>query len=496
MHYCGAMVKRLRRYPLKVESGVQFSLALPILVQAKLLGFFLLKKTPINTLCFFHIKCKKSNKKKEMVVFNMKNQKRGTIMDIFQICNYFNINAKGNRVISKGLINNSWEIIDEKGESYIVQEINSNVFKDVDSLMDNISRVTQHVRKKVKSEGGDVNREGLTLMPTNSLDKNGKEKYYYTNGTKYYRMYKCIKDASTYDQADEELLYQAGVGFGKFQRMLSDFPANTLHESIKDFHNTAERYNAFEKKLDYINIEYYHKAGKEIRTALKGFEYADKIMRPLREGKIPTRVVHNDTKLNNVMLDNKTHGAVCVIDLDTIMPGSILFDYGDAIRYCANNGAEDDRDLNNVSIDIKKFNAFTYGFLSQTASTLTNEELKLMCVAPAVLTYELGLRFLTDYLDGNKYFKCDPSRPDHNLERARAQFKLFEEFKKHEKDMDFSIHAIYNKCMKENAQKEAIKKQNEQKQVAKREKIQRLLTSDNVKLNPKQFIYNKSFLKS
>lgn len=369
-------------------------------------------------------------------------------MNIFQICKYFNITAKGNKVISKGLINNSWEVVDKSGDTYIVQEINANVFKNVDALMDNISRVTDHIRKQVEAEGGDVNREVLTLIPTNALDKNGKPKYYYTNGKQYYRAYKCIENATTYDQADDDLLFQAGVGFGKFQRMLSDFPADTLHESIKDFHNTPARYNTFEKKLDNLNFEFYHKAGKEIRAVLKGFEYVDKIMQPLRDKEIPTRVVHNDTKLNNVMLDNNTHEAVCVIDLDTIMPGSILFDYGDAIRYCVNTGAEDDPDLNNIGIDMKKFNSFTRGFLSQTASTLTPKELELMKSAPAVMTLELAIRFLSDYLDGNKYFKCDPNRPDHNLDRTKAQLKLYEEFRKHEKDMDKSIQKIYNECMR------------------------------------------------
>lgn len=373
---------------------------------------------------------------------NINNGEKG--MNIFDICSQFGITAVAKKVISKGLINSSWEVTDKAGKTYIVQGINNNVFKDVDGLMDNITRVTNHIREKVLLEGGDTSREVLELIPNVDTGKN----YINVNNKEYYRIYKCITNATTYDEANMQLLYQAGIGFGKFQKQLDDFPAESLTESIPNFHNTPKRFEAFEKKLEEVDFKTYSKAKAEIIKALKGYEYAKKIMEPLENGEIPTRVVHNDTKLNNVMLDNTTHKAVCVIDLDTIMPGSLLFDYGDAIRYCSNTGAEDEQDLSQVHLDPQKFMAFTHGFLQETHSSITTRELDLMAVAPAVLTYELALRFLTDYLDGNKYFKCDPARPEHNLERARAQLKLLDEFKANEKNMNKSIHHIFDMCEK------------------------------------------------
>ena len=367
-------------------------------------------------------------------------------MNVFEICKHFGITPVASKVISKGLINTSWEVADNNKNSYVVQGINTYVFKDVDGLMDNIARVTEHIRHKVEQEGGDVEREVLSLIPS---DDTGLNYWVSPKDEGVYRVYKCITNASTYDEANTQLLFQAGVGFGKFQRQLSDFDAASLKESIPDFHNTIARYAAFREQLQSINFSTYKKAREEITQAIRLKEYASKIMEPLLSGKIPTRVVHNDTKLNNVMLDDSTHKSVCVIDLDTIMPGSILFDYGDAIRYCANTGAEDELNMDNIKLDPKKFMSFTHGFLSETASTITKEELDLMSNAPIVLTYELGLRFLTDYLNGNKYFKCDPARPDHNLERARAQFKLCNEFVKHEPDMNRSIHDIYNTVIKQ-----------------------------------------------
>lgn len=374
-------------------------------------------------------------------------------MNIFEICAQFGINIVAKKVISKGLINSSWEVTDKTGKTYVVQGINHNVFKDVDGLMDNITRVTDHIRRKVEQEGGDKSREVLELIPCVQTDKN----YIKTEDNEYYRVYRCITSATTYDEASTQLLYQAGRGFGKFQKQLSDFPAETLSESIPNFHNTVKRFEAFEEKLKNVDSQTFYKAKDTIFQILKGYEYSKKIMEPLESGEIPTRVVHNDTKLNNVMLDNNTHKAVCVIDLDTIMPGSLLFDYGDAIRYCANTGAEDELNLKNVKVDPQKFMAFTHGFLKETYSSVTPKELELMSVAPTVLTYELALRFLTDYLDGNKYFKCDPARPEHNLERAKAQLKLFDEFKANEKNMSKSIHKIYDMCKNTESTKSHLK---------------------------------------
>jgi len=365
-------------------------------------------------------------------------------MNSFKIGGHFGIDVVAKKDIVKGLINNTCLVTAKNGKRYILQEINSNIFKNVDQLMNNIERVTDHIRRKNVMERSEMS----TLNIVKAGDKNYATIEDEIGKPHYYRMYEYIDNASSFDQANEELLYQAGVGFGDFQRQLADFPAEELYETIPDFHNTKARYQQF---IDaYKGGEILHKdpngmfkARKEIKYALDNQSYAGIIVDALESKKIPTRVVHNDTKLNNVMLDNNTQKPVCVIDLDTIMPGSLLYDYGDAIRYGANNGLEDDLDLDNVKLDMGKFKAFTDGFLKKTAQSLTTEELNLMSFAPIVLTYELGLRFLTDYLNGDKYFRCDSSRPDHNLERARAQFKLMDDMLKHLPEMKNIIDESY-----------------------------------------------------
>ena len=368
-------------------------------------------------------------------------------MTITELCNEFGIDPIAIKTVEKGLINSSSSVMDKNHKRYMLQEINHHVFKDVEGMMNNIVAVTDHIRTKTIANGGDVERCTLNLKSTND------GKYYVSfNDDKgnphYFRMYDYIENASTYDEADESLLYEAGVGFGKFQKDLADFPAETLVESIKDFHNTQKRYETFLNLVKKMEIEKRYselnEVFKEIQLAKEfGELLANAIMGPLNLGEIPVRVVHNDTKLNNVMLDDNTHKAVCAIDLDTIMPGSMLFDYGDAIRYCANTGAEDDVILSNVSMDMNKFKAFTKGYLSQTAESMTAKELELMSIAPIVLSYELGLRFLTDYIDGNKYFKCDSSRPQHNLERARAQFTLMQDMMQKQNQMQNYINHCY-----------------------------------------------------
>lgn len=371
-------------------------------------------------------------------------------MNAFNICSQFGIEIVAKKDIVKGLINNTCLVTTKNGQKYILQEINTNVFKDVDKLMQNIDTVTTHIRKKVRNEGNS-HKGTLSLLKTpdnrsyvTANDAEGK--------AHYYRMYDYIENATSFDQANEELLYQAGVGFGRFQRQLADFPAEQLYESIPDFHNTLARYDAFTESMYNAittnNHSAHEKAFDEIQYARENKELAGLIMNELNSHKIPLRVVHNDTKLNNVMLDNVTHEPVCVIDLDTIMPGSLLFDYGDAIRYGTNTGLEDDENLDNVKIDLNKFKAFTNGFLKETAGSLTKREVELLPYAPIVLAYELGLRFLTDYLNGNKYFRCDGNRPDHNLERTRAQFKLMADMKQHLPEMTQIVNDLYNKNLK------------------------------------------------
>jgi len=371
-------------------------------------------------------------------------------MTITELCNEFGIEPIAIKTIDKGIINTSFLVMDKNKKRYIFQEI-SPIFN-VEGVMHNIEKVTEHIKEKAKSQpNADIERCTLNLIHTQNGDNHIKV-FDDKNKPHFYRMFDYIENASTYDTADEALLYEAGVGFGKFQKDLADFPAESLQEIIKDFHNTPKRFENFKSLVEKMNIERRYaelnEAFPEIQTAMKyGQKYANVIMGPLNNGEIPLRVVHNDTKLNNIMIDNDTHKAVCAIDLDTVMPGAGPNDYGDAIRFCSNAGAEDDRNLTNVTQDMNKFKAFTEGYMSQVAESITPAELKIMPKAPIVIAFELGLRFLTDYLEGNKYFKCDSSRPRHNLERTRAQFKLMQEMERNLNMMTSIINHSYHNAL-------------------------------------------------
>ena len=367
-------------------------------------------------------------------------------MSIFNICSKFGIIAVAQKEITKGLINNTSLVCDTEGHTYILQEINSFVFKDIKGLMENIDNITKYLKLQLIKNGGDPTRETLSLIPC------GESLFYQQKDSDgkmhYYRMYKNIENAVTYDIASKDLLYKAGKGFGRFQKLLTNYPASTLNESIKDFHNTPKRLKDFEEILKRTNEQTLDQAENEIIYLLQNKKIASIITDALKSKTIPVRVSHNDTKLNNVMLDEKTGEALCVIDLDTIMAGSVLYDYGDAIRYSANLGTENDTTTENVGLDKEKFLAFTDGFLSELYDTLSANEIALLSKSVQVLTYELAIRFLSDYLQGNKYFKCDSKRPLHNLERARVQIKLLDELKKNEEYMNKEIEKIYKKYAK------------------------------------------------
>lgn len=364
-------------------------------------------------------------------------------MQLNKIYEKFGVKIIAQKDINKGFINTTKMVTDVNGNKFVLQEINSNVFKNIDKLMDNIASVSEYVHKMHKKSKGSVDTVSL-LKAKNKFyavekDENGK--------SHYFRMYKFISNASTYDQANEKLLFEAGVGFGNFQKLLQKFPAGELYETIPNFHNTPLRYKNFLKVVKIAetnNSERFKKAQKAIKFANDNKNIASIIVDELKSKNIPIRVVHNDTKLNNVVLSDADHKPVAVIDLDTVMPGNLLFDYGDGIRYCASTSAEDEADVSLIDVDFKKFKAFTKGYIQETKEILTQNELKLMSIAPEVVAYELGLRFLTDYLDGDKYFKVNSHRPDHNLERAMAQFTLASKFKTNR----FKIERIINKSMR------------------------------------------------
>ncbi len=301
---------------------------------------------------------------------------------------------------------------------YILQRINTGIFKNPKELMDNIDHVTSFLREKIVAEGGNPERETLTIIPT----KDG-EKYYRADEENVFRMYKFIDHTKSIEGSNAlEDLYEAGVGYGHFQRMLADFPIDKLYETIPDFHNTPKRVEALKEAIKNDAAGRAAGVQDEIRFALENAAWADTVTAGIEKGTIPLRVTHNDTKINNILFDETTGKAVCVIDLDTIMPGSMLYDFGDALRMGGSTAAEDETDLEKVWFNIECYQAFAKGYLSEMKEFLTPSELELLPFAVKLMTYECGIRFLTDYLNGDTYFKIH--RPNHNLDRARNQFKL------------------------------------------------------------------------
>lgn len=301
---------------------------------------------------------------------------------------------------------------------YILQRINTAIFKNPDELMDNIENVTSFLREKIVAAGGDPDRETLTVIPT----KDGK-RYYKAEDESVFRVYKFITDTKSIENSKTpEDLYEAGVGFGHFQKLLADFPAEKLYETIKDFHHTPKRVEALKEAIRENKAGRADSVQAEITFALENAVWADTVIKGMESGQIPVRVTHNDTKINNILFDKDSGKAVCVIDLDTMMPGSMLYDFGDALRMGGSTAAEDETDLDKVWFDKVAFEAFAKGYLSETGDSLTETEIALLPFSAKLLTYECGIRFLTDYLNGDTYFKIH--REHHNLDRARNQFKL------------------------------------------------------------------------
>ena len=308
---------------------------------------------------------------------------------------------------------------------YIVQSINTAVFTEPAKLMENIEKVTDHVRKCIAKNGGDVEKECLEIIKT--LD--GRN--YCNFGGKVYRLYRYISGSKTVENdRTYKDLYEAGVGFGHFQKMLRDFPANELFEIIKDFHDTPKRVETLKKAINENIASRRDFVAKEIEFALEKSKFSSVVTDGIKNGEIPLRVTHNDTKINNILFDIETGKACCVIDLDTVMPGSVLYDFGDAMRIGASSAAEDETDLDKVCFDIEAFKYFTEGYLSEAISFLNDREIELLTFSAKLLTFECGIRFLTDYLNGDTYFKIH--RENHNLDRARNQFKLLEDIEKKE----------------------------------------------------------------
>lgn len=344
-------------------------------------------------------------------------------MEFNEILSHFEI--KGNFLscepYGSGLINRTYVAnYDENGKKvrYIVQRINSKLFTNVEGLMNNIKLVTEFNRAEITKRGGNPDRESLTLVFT----KDGKP-YFKAAEDEYYRVYVFIEDVKGYDVVEKpEHFYESAVAFGKFAMLLDRFDSSKLFEVLPDFHNTVKRFANFKKSLEKDLCGRAKEVMPEIEFALKHENITNKIVDLLKSGDMPSRVTHNDTKLNNVLIDTKTDKAVCVIDLDTMMPGSICYDFGDSIRFGCNPCLEDTPHTEEVIFNMPLFETYTAGYLSVFGKTITDVEREMLPYGAILMTYECGIRFLTDYLDGDVYFRH--TREKQNVDRTRTQFKL------------------------------------------------------------------------
>ncbi len=341
--------------------------------------------------------------------------------------------------LGKGHIHDTYRVRTSGTDSpnYLLQRINNKVFVHVPEMMDNIERVTHHIRQKLKSiSGSQINREVMTVIPTSRGNS-----YYIDPEDQFWRMFLFINDSYSIDKAEnEDQAYEAGKALGKFQRLLADFPHQVLHETIPDFHHIKKRLRKFKKVITQDPLGRARALGEEIHFVTKRREEMSLIYNLGRAGFIPERVTHNDTKLNNLLFDE--HGkALTWVDLDTVMPGFIHYDFGDAIRTLANTAMEDESDLNRVSFHFAYYESFTQGYLEEVAGVLTPIELIHLAFSSKLMTFIMGLRFLTDFIEGDVYYKIE--HPEHNLVRAQNQFKLLREMEDAYEDMKQTVETSF-----------------------------------------------------
>ena len=328
--------------------------------------------------------------------------------------------------ILSGNVNRTYHVIAADGSACVAQRLNPVAFHDPTALMRNSLQVLAHMRAAMEKEGLSCERRLLEFLPGRDGTYIFREE---AGEGGFWRMYRYIDHAIAYDRiTDPRQFYEAGRGFGRFQHDLADLPADCLAETIPDFHNTPKRFARFLQAVEEDRAGRADRVREEIAFFEAHRELMGSVVPMLESGELPLRVNHNDTKLNNVLLDEATGEALCVIDLDTVMPGTVLYDFGDAIRSGASTAAEDEEDLSKVSLDLDLFRAFTKGFLRECGALLTPTERELLPLGCLVITLELAMRFLTDYLDGDRYFKVRYT--DHNLIRARAQMALFADMEK------------------------------------------------------------------
>lgn len=361
-------------------------------------------------------------------------------MTIREICESFSIEGKyiACLELSTGIINNTYQVEylrDGEEKRYILQRINKGVFKEPEKVMDNIVRVTQYIREQIE----DKHMSSKKFVLRAFLSKASGKPFVIDDEGEYWRCYRFIPNSVTYDTVSNlSIIEGAGTAFGRFQNFLDGFDANSLFTSIPNFHNTIKRYDALKNAIEKNPYGRVKRVEEEIGKLLSFEEKAVTLQKYLDQGELPLRVTHNDTKCNNVSFDKSTGEALAVLDLDTVMPGAIAYDFGDAIRFIANTLLEDDPDVEKVGLDIDKYRAFTKGFILEVKGSLTELEKKTMNLGVFTMTVELAVRFLTDYLLGDTYFKT--KYPGHNVDRTRNQIALAEDINKKEQLLDEIIN--------------------------------------------------------
>jgi Ser/Thr protein kinase RdoA (MazF antagonist) len=328
------------------------------------------------------------------------------------------------------------ETAETDGDDYVLQRLNNRIFRNIPNLQNNIERVTVHLRNKLKKiPGSDIKRECLQLVPSSD----GRT-WIEDAGGNFWRMYIFITNHRSYNIVDSpDKAFEGGKAIGRFQAMLADMPGEPLFETIPYFHNIEKRLETFSRTVNMNPSGRAATVRDEIHDVQERSEEMKVILRLGKEGRIPLRITHNDTKFNNILLD-ENNKALCVIDLDTVMPGYVHYDFGDAIRTATNTASEDEKDLSKVMMDINLFRAYAEGYLSETSGTLNDTEKEYLAFAPRLITFTIAVRFLTDYIDGDNYFKIHHEH--HNLQRARAQLKLVKSMEEQYDDMKRIIRKL------------------------------------------------------
>ncbi|MGQ9470094.1 MAG: phosphotransferase enzyme family protein [Candidatus Aminicenantales bacterium] len=369
-------------------------------------------------------------------------KQKHTAEEIIEVLAYFDPATSLDKYepIGQGHINATYLVEVTGGEGrkkYTFQRINTFVFQQPELMMANWEKITHHQREKLSEEAGHKGkRQSLCLL----LGKDGRS-FYRSAKNEYWRAYHYIDRCHTVEVAkNPEQAYEAGKAFGLFQKMVADLNPADIFETIPYFHHTPRRFERFLQALKIANPGRKKRAERAINFALARETVVNVVTAGMASGRLPVRVTHNDTKINNVLFDDETEKGVCVIDLDTTMPGSPLYDFGDLVRTATCQAAEDEVDLGRVKLDLEFFRAVAEGYLSQTADLLMPAEKELLFLAGKLITFTIGLRFLTDYLEGDVYFKI--SRPEHNLERALTQFQLLSSMEEQEKEMQRVLSSL------------------------------------------------------